>query len=105
MRAANLAEVPQTSTGAQAVAGFLEKGGVIAWGIVPTSGFTGKESEEDLLKKVGDGISKIERAGVSRQTIAERSIFTPSCGMGSMAPADARLVMNLLARLQAEYAF
>jgi len=41
---------------------------------------------------------------VSRQTIVERSIFTPSCGMGSMAPADARSVMNLLARLQAEYA-
>ncbi len=87
----------------EAVAGFLEGGGVIAWGIVPTSGFTGNETEEDLLKKVGNGIMKIERAGVSRQTIAERSIFTPSCGMGSMAPADARLVMNLLTRLQAEY--
>jgi hypothetical protein len=87
----------------EAVAGFLEEGGVIAWGIVPTSGFTGNESEKDLLKKVGDGISRIESAGVSRQTIVERSIFTPSCGMGSMAPADARSVMNLLARLQAEY--
>jgi len=88
----------------EAVAGFLKDGGVVAWGIVPTSGFTGKESEEDLLKKIGDGISRIESAGVGRTAIVERSIFTPSCGMGSMAPGDARSVMNLLARLQDGYA-
>ncbi len=88
----------------EAVAGFLNDGGVIAWGIVPTSAFTGKESDDDLLKKIDAGISKIEGAGISRRVIFQRSLLTPSCGMGSMSPADARSVMHLLARLQAEYA-
>lgn len=84
----------------EGVASFLQGGGTIAWGIVPTSGFTGDESEKELLKKVGDGIKKIEKSGISPRTTAERSIFTPSCGMGSMTPVNARSAMNMLARLR-----
>ncbi len=85
------------------IASFLHGGGTIAWGIVPTSCFTGDELEKNLLKRVGEGIKKIKKTGISPQTIAERSIFTPSCGMGSMTPVNARSAMNLLARLYAEY--
>ena len=81
---------------------FLKSGGTIAWGIVPTSGFTGSESLKDLLKKIEDGIEKIVKKGLNSQTIVERSILTPSCGMGSMPTADAHSAMGLLARLQAE---
>ena len=79
---------------------FLKAGGTIAWGIVPTADFTGDESAENLLKRIKDGISKIAKNGVSRQLIAERSIITPSCGMGSMTPDDARSVLDLLAGLR-----
>ncbi|MCG6881737.1 MAG: hypothetical protein LJE96_21650, partial [Deltaproteobacteria bacterium] len=79
---------------------FLKAGGTIAWGIVPTADFTGDESAEDLLKKLKEGISKIAKSGVSPRLIAERSIITPSCGMGSMAPDNARSALNLLARLR-----
>lgn len=88
----------------EGVAVFLKDGGTIAWGIVPTSGFTGDESEKDLLKKVGAGVKRLTDAGVKPKTIVERSILTPSCGMGSMHPADAHSVMGMLARLQAESA-
>ncbi len=87
----------------EGIANFLEAGGAIAWGIVPTSGFTGRESEEALLKKVHEGIAKLERGGVDSKMIVEKSIFTPSCGMGSMTREDARSAMSLLARLQKEY--
>jgi len=86
---------------ADGIAGFLNGGGSIAWGIVPTAGFTGDESEEDLLKRVESGIEKIEKTGVSLRMMVERSIFTPSCGMGSMSRDNARSAMNLLSRLQA----
>ncbi|MBW2708178.1 MAG: hypothetical protein JRD04_02675 [Deltaproteobacteria bacterium] len=85
------------------IASFLQEGGAIAWGIVPTSGFTGDESEKELLKKIAEGIDTIKKTGVVSQTIAERSIFTPSCGMGSMTSLNARSAMSLLARLPAEY--
>ena len=84
------------------MANFLRGGGTVAWGIVPTSGFTGDESEEDLLKKIGGGIEKIKKMGIGAQTIAERSIITPSCGMGSMTSPNAHSAMGLLARLHTE---
>jgi len=84
------------------IASFLQGGGTIAWGIVPTSGFTGDESEKELMKKIGEGIKKIKKTGINPQIIAERSIFTPSCGMGSMTSLNAHSAMNLLARLQTE---
>jgi hypothetical protein len=84
------------------IARFLKSGGTIAWGIVPTSGFTGGESLKDLLEKVGGGIKKIVEKGLSPETIVERSIFTPSCGMGSMTPENAHSAISLLARLQVE---
>ena len=79
---------------------FLKAGGTIAWGIVPTADFTGDELAEDLFRKVEEGIRTIINNGVSHRLIAERSIITPSCGMGSMAPDDARSALNLLARLR-----
>lgn len=86
----------------EGIARFLKSGGTIAWGIVPTSGFTGGESLKDLLEKVGGGIKKIVEKGLSPETIVERSIFTPSCGMGSMTPENAHSAISLLARLQVE---
>ncbi len=84
------------------IAKFLREGGFIAWGIVPTSGFTGDESSTDLLEKLKEGCRKILKTGLSAKVVAERSILTPSCGMGSMAPVDARSAMNLLARLHTQ---
>ena len=84
------------------IAGFFRGGGAIAWGIVPTSGFTGNESVTDLLRKVSEGSKKLQKTGISPEAIIRGSIFTPSCGMGSMTPTHARSAMNLLARLQGQ---
>ena len=84
------------------IARFLREGGSIAWGIVPTSGFRGDESVTDLLKMIDQGRKRIRDTGISTNAIAGGSIFTPSCGMGSMTPANARSAMDLLARLQTQ---
>ncbi len=79
---------------------FLNRGGAIAWGIVPTDSYTGEELVEDLLEKVENGVKEIEKKGLSHQLMAERSIITPSCGMGSMTPQNARGAMTMLGRLE-----
>ena len=81
------------------IARFLKGGGTIAWGIVPTSGFSGKESVDGLFSKLEEGLGCIHKWGINPEMIAERSILTPACGMGTMAPETAKKGMDLLSRL------
>jgi len=78
---------------------FIEAGGAIAWGIVPTSGFKGDESVDDLLLRLEKGLKRISQWGVDADLIAQRSILTPACGMGTMTPDAAGAAMGLLSRL------
>ncbi|MBW2111083.1 MAG: hypothetical protein JRH00_06565 [Deltaproteobacteria bacterium] len=78
---------------------FIDGGGAIAWGIVPTSGFTGEESVDGLLIRLEKGLNRVTEWGVDRGLLARRSILTPSCGMGTMAPEEARAAMALLSDL------
>ena len=83
---------------------FLKGGGTIAWGIIPTADFTGKESVVDLASKLEDGLRRVHEWGIGPRLLAERSMLTPACGMGTMAPDAAKTSMDLLTRLSSKYA-
>ena len=78
---------------------FIREGGTIAWGIVPTSNFTGHETVEDLASKLGYGLKRIHEWGISPDKLAERSILTPACGMGTMTSEAAKNGLDLLSGL------
>lgn len=78
---------------------LIEGGGAIAWGIIPTSGFSGDESVDDLFLRLEKGLKRISEWGVNSDLIAQRSILTPACGMGTMSPDAAWAAMDLLSRL------
>jgi len=80
---------------------FIDAGGAVAWGMVPTAGFTGEETVEGLFSKLEQGLDRIQREGVARDRLAERSLLTPSCGMGTMSPEAANSALDLLVRLSA----
>ncbi len=75
---------------------FYERGGALAWGIVPTGAFTGKETAELLANRLNDGMKRLERQEVSRETILRQCLITPSCGMGSLTPEKAESILKLL---------
>ena len=75
---------------------FLERGGALAWGIVPTSSFRGDETAGQLISKLEAGIHILESQGIDRQTILRQSLITPSCGMGSLTAPKAEAIMKLL---------
>jgi hypothetical protein len=87
----------------------LEKGGVLAWGVVPTSekikGQT-VESLENHFEKVMDNLAS---KGIDKNIIVQQAIITPSCGTGSLAVADAEKVFSLMTelttRMKAKYGF
>ncbi len=83
----------------EAVEEFLSRGGVLAWGIVPTSEFTGRETVEGLMEKLEAGFRGLAGKGIPEETLRERCLITPSCGMGLMSVEDAEKAMGLLAEL------
>ena len=78
---------------------FLETGGIVAWGIVPTSSFKGEENSHLLFEKLFNGLQTIIEWGISPQDLYAQSMLTPACGMGTMAPDQAAKVHVLLADL------
>jgi methionine synthase II (cobalamin-independent) len=65
------------------IAEFLEKGGVIAWGIVPTSDEISRETSDSLAKRLEERVKNLAGKGIDESLIWERCLLTPSCGTGT----------------------
>jgi hypothetical protein len=81
----------------EAVSRFLSAGGTLAWGAVPTTEEAGVQTEETLLRGLDAGISRFASAGLDEALLRRQCLITPSCGMGSLAPALAERILDLVA--------
>ena len=87
------------------VKNFLEKGGVIAWGIVPTSEKIKDETIDTLHKKLEDRINNLAEKGINPDLIWDQCLLTPSCGTGSLTVELSKQILRKLARLSRELRF
>jgi methionine synthase II (cobalamin-independent) len=80
---------------------FMEKGGLIAWGIVPTGDIASveKESVESLATLWENQVLQMEAIGIDRSRIIEQSLITPSCGTGSLPLDIAQKVIRMTREL------
>ena len=75
---------------------FLEKGGMLAFGIVPT--------DQGIVEATADRVSEKFRAqlrtligkGIPKDLLRERVMLTPSCGCGSLSVGNSEKVFDLL---------
>jgi hypothetical protein len=81
------------------VKGLLENGGALAWGIVPTSTAVRNETAESLAERLEKLMDNLASGGIDKKLIVRQSVLTPSCGTGSLDPADAERVFDLLQAL------
>jgi methionine synthase II (cobalamin-independent) len=84
---------------ASQVSQYLEKGGILAWGIVPTNAAIAEETAASLERKLAERVEHLAEHGVDRDLIWQQTLITPSCGMGSMTEADAERVLDTLREL------
>ncbi len=63
---------------------FLARGGILAWGIVPTSEEVEKEDGKSLIRRFKRGVDLFIKEGVD-PILLQRVILTPSCGTGSLS--------------------
>ncbi len=76
---------------------FIEKGGLIAWGIVPTGDIESveKESVESLALLWEKEVLQLEAIGIERSRVIAQSLITPSCGTGSLPLDIAKKVIRM----------
>ena len=68
--------------------GFLNRGGILAWGIVPSSPEAMEEKTEGLAKRLREGRNLLGEGG-------NGYLVTPSCGCGSLSIEEAEKVLRL----------
>ena len=76
---------------------FLERGGILAWGIVPTSSAEEieRETAPSLLLRWEAQADAIAGPSRNRAALLRQTLITPSCGTGSLTPAQAGKVLAL----------
>jgi len=81
---------------ADSVKTHLDRGGMLAWGVVPTSAAIREQTVETLEAQLEKVMDNLAAKGIAKEQIVNQAIITPSCGTGSLDPADAERVFELL---------
>ena len=79
-----------------AIRKHLQRGGMLAYGVVPTSRDIRKENVKSLEDRLERLMDQLASKGIDRQLIFEQTLLTPSCGTGLLEPEDALRVFDLL---------
>jgi len=81
---------------------FLDRGGVIAWGIVPNNQEIDSVTPQGLANQLCDGMELISEKAAARgvritaEEFNARSLITPACGLGPTTPEIADKVLPVL---------
>lgn len=78
---------------------FLDAGGWLAWGIVPTSDEIQNEDEQSVVKRYTLRLAEITK-GVPEDKLMKRIMLTPSCGTGSRTVEETLKIFQILMRLK-----
>jgi hypothetical protein len=84
---------------------YLDRGGVVAWGIVPNNEQVFAIDAAGLAARLRAGIEQICRKAAGRgvqidpQEFERRSLVAPSCGLGPASPETAQRCLRLLGEL------
>ena len=88
------------STHAGKVKSFLERGGNIAWGIVPNEEEAlAKESLPSLRDRLEEAIVPFTRDGVKFKQVIAQGLITPSCTLANLSLEAAEQTLELTAEL------
>ena len=75
---------------------FLQKGGILATGIIPTTPeFCDTETAQSLTEKWQKQTEQLISLGIAEKTIYEQTLITPSCGTGAVSASQALRVLEL----------
>jgi methionine synthase II (cobalamin-independent) len=76
---------------------FFERGGIVAWGLVPTldPADIDRETVESLQRRWASICDRMAALGVDRERLISQSFITPACGMGTLSEPHALRALEL----------
>jgi len=76
---------------------FIERNGIVAWGIVPTHDpdVLSQETGDRLVSRWKDCVERLTAKGIEFDRLLRQSLITPSCGAGSLSPELAEKALAL----------
>jgi hypothetical protein len=79
---------------------FLERSGVVAWGLIPTSGDAlAVENLASLQERMQRLLLELQRKKVDLKLVRSQSLVTPACGTGMLTGQEAVRVYELTSSL------
>jgi hypothetical protein len=81
---------------------FLERGGYLAWGIVPTTDAITGETEESIVTLTHALLDRLSKK-IDSNLLSEGMILTPSCGTGSRSVEETIKIFQILMRLKESF--
>jgi hypothetical protein len=86
----------------QALAQFFRRGGILAWGLVPTGEDLKQETGDSLWERFQDQVQGLAASlHMDVKAILSRALLTPACGMGYLDPQLARQGFKWLSEMSA----
>ena len=79
------------------IAAFLERGGMLAWGITPKSDDAYDETVDSLVERLCVAMRTLADKGIHIDDIMRASLISPSCGLGPLSEPLAEHVLDLTA--------
>jgi methionine synthase II (cobalamin-independent) len=81
------------------VGAFLQRGGMIAWGIIPASDRALEETVNSLMARFHEAVGLLAAKGLHQDDLLAASLIMPSCGCGSLSVETAERVLGLTGNL------
>ncbi len=80
---------------------FIAGNGIVAWGMVPTTGDGQalQETPETLAERWQKAVEPLLESGLTLEEIVSHSLFTPSCGCGTLSEQRAEEVVEITCEL------
>ena len=78
---------------------FLDRGGILAWGIVPNTDALDSMDTDKLMAELRRAMGLLIKHGISESLLLERALITPSCGAESLTIPQSEKLLRLTAEV------
>ncbi|KUO52493.1 MAG: hypothetical protein APF76_05520 [Desulfitibacter sp. BRH_c19] len=82
---------------------FVDKGGILAWGVVPTYNLSQQENVKNLQNEFEGQIDQLLRKGLNESKLKKQILLSPACGTGILTDEQAEKIYQLVAELAEIY--
>jgi methionine synthase II (cobalamin-independent) len=85
----------------KALAAFFQRGGYVAWGLVPTldAEQLAQETADSLWQHFTSQVERLAGLGLGLPEVLQHSLLTPACGLGYLRPEEATRALTILSEL------